>query len=80
MNFIPFNFRGQGTIKWLNVSHLEFKMADTKTVITAYPAYKYCIVHISETYKGRDLIFGRVTPLYLVYKIFQSAHQPAPPA
>ena len=33
---------------------LEFKMADTKTVKTAYPAYKYCILHISET-KGRDL-------------------------
>ena len=78
MNFIPFNFRGQGTINWLNVGHLEFKMADTKTIKTAYPAYNYCIIHISETNKGRDLIFGRVTPLNLEYKIFQSAHQPVP--
>ena len=31
MNFVPFNSRGQGTINQLNVGHIEFKMADTKT-------------------------------------------------
>ena len=55
-------------------------MADTKTIKTADPAYKYCIVHISATNEGRALIFGKVTPLALEYKIFQFAHQVVPPA
>ena len=80
MIIIPFNCRGQGTIYQLNVSHLEFKMADTKTIKTSYPVYKYCIVHISETNKGRDLLFGTSTPLDLGDNIFYSAQQVAPPA
>ena len=54
-------------------------MADTKTVKTAYPAYKHCLVHISETNTGRYLIFGTVTPFDLEDKQFQSAHQAAQP-
>ena len=70
MNFISFNFRGQRTKNQLNVGHLEFKMADTKTVKSEYPTNKYCIVHISETNIGRELIFGTSTPLNLENKIF----------
>ena len=32
MNCTPLNCRGQETIYWLNVGHIEFKMANTQTV------------------------------------------------
>ena len=53
--------------------------ADRKTVKTAYQVYEYCIVHISETNKGRDLIFSTDTLLDQGDKIFQSRDQVAPP-
>ena len=74
MNYIPFNFRGQGPIYPLNVGYLEFKMADTEAVIMDIVYYKYCVVHISETNEVRDLIFGTGTPWDLENKIFDSGH------
>ena len=60
MNFIPFNFRGEGTIYQLNVSHLEFKMAPS-TGGTTYMSKSH-FEDISETIKAEDLIFGTDTP------------------
>ena len=40
---------------------------------------KYCVVHILEVNKARDLIFGTVTPYVILNKILQSGHKVAPP-
>ena len=73
--FYPIGDRGR-PMEYSDVRRPHFQLSLVARVCGV--CVLHCIVHISETNIGRDLIFGTSTPLNLDSNIIRSSHQVVP--